>query len=385
VACGAVARPRCRPGQRELSDAHADHVRELRARARYGASTPDGGNSGSNRARARDPAARTAADLPGRVRLPRVRAHGRPARPRPLHAFRRRSTHRPGLPVRRLAVSALPVRPAVHARKLRHRAVLTRERTVGVQGAGRALEPGRGGVDRTHRPSPRAKRALGGELRRAEPRAARAGSRRRAQRHAGDGAARACAHAERRCESPPASRRGRAGAWRGREADRGAGAAVSRARLAVATGAPAHGAERGARPARADRGGRRRLRRARARLPRRGGRATAARGHAQHPRRDRAPGGPERHASVVAPSFRGGFRGRARRCAVAYGAGRGLARGGWVDDARAAAVHRVAAAVVRDLAAAASGRQRRSAPDRRHARVLRVRRPHPPLVCRPPA
>ena len=44
--------------------------------------------------RARDPAARTAADLPGRVRLPRLRAHGRAARPGPLHALPGRSRRR---------------------------------------------------------------------------------------------------------------------------------------------------------------------------------------------------------------------------------------------------------------------------------------------------
>ena len=39
-----------------------------------------------------------AAPLPGRVRLPGVRSHGRAARPRPLHALPLRSGPRPGLP-----------------------------------------------------------------------------------------------------------------------------------------------------------------------------------------------------------------------------------------------------------------------------------------------
>ena len=71
--------------------------------------------------------------------------------------------------------------------------------------------------------------------------------------------------------------------------------------------------------------------------------------------------------------------------AVAHRARRRLAGRGRLDDARAAAVDRLAAAVVCDLAAAASGRQRRSAPVRRHAPVLRLRGPDPPAARRPAA
>ena len=68
----------------------------------------------------RDPAARAAAALAGRARLPRLRPPRRPARPQPLQ-LHRRSAPRRDLPVRRLALPALPLWPAVHARELRAR------------------------------------------------------------------------------------------------------------------------------------------------------------------------------------------------------------------------------------------------------------------------
>ncbi len=89
---GPLRGPRRRDQQRQLPGAHADHVRELpagaagRARPVRCARSPPAIVLG-----ARGPAARAAADLPGRVRLPRVRADGRAARAGPVHARRRRS------------------------------------------------------------------------------------------------------------------------------------------------------------------------------------------------------------------------------------------------------------------------------------------------------
>jgi hypothetical protein len=254
------------PLQRWLPSADAPHVRELSAGARGGEVAARRAAGGRDRACALDPAARTAADLPGRVRLSGLRAHGRPARPGPLHARSRRSAHRPGPPVRRMARPALPLRPAVHAHELRDRPAGTRRRAVGVQGARRRLEPRRGRADRARRRSPRSQRPLGGGLRRLQPGAAGAGGRRRTQRHACAAAAHAGARAGRGGQPPPARRRGCTGRRRRRQAHRRAGAALPGARLAPQARAPGGGGERGTRAAcaRGPRGDR--LRRARARL-----------------------------------------------------------------------------------------------------------------------
>ena len=84
-------------------------------------------------------------------------------------------------------------------------------------------------------------------------------------------------------------------------------------------------------------------------------------------------------ALVAAPLPRGLLRG-ARADDVAHPARRRLARDGRLVDARAAGVHRLAAAVVRDLAAAASGPRRGPAAVRRHAAGLRLRDPDPPAA-----
>jgi hypothetical protein len=147
---GSAARPARRAQQRRLSGADADHVRELRAGAPGRANAARAYAGRGDRARRRDPAARPAADLPGRVRLPRVRAPRRAARPGSLHALCSRSSDRPGLPVHRLAISELPLRPAVHAAQLRDRTLGTRGRAVGVQGDSRSLEPRCGRADRPH-------------------------------------------------------------------------------------------------------------------------------------------------------------------------------------------------------------------------------------------
>ena len=88
---------------------------------------------------------------------------------------------------------------------------------------------------------------------------------------------------------------------------------------------------------------------------------------------------------LVAALLRRRVRDRDGVRAVADRARRGLARGRRLEHAGAADVHRLAAAVVCDLAAAASRGQRRSAPARRHADRLRLRDPDPPLARRPAA
>jgi hypothetical protein len=153
-----LARLACRPppglgrGPRraQLPDVHADHVRELRAGARDRAHVEHARAAGRRRVGASRPPARPPAGLPGCVRLPRVRAYGRVARPRPLHAHRRRSAERPGVQVRRVAVPALALRPPVHARQLRDRPARARRRAVGVQGAVRRGQPRGGRADRAH-------------------------------------------------------------------------------------------------------------------------------------------------------------------------------------------------------------------------------------------
>ena len=241
-----------------------------------------------------DPAARAAADLTGRVRLPRLRAPGRAARPRPVHALRRRSPRRRRLRVRRLALPALALRPAVHARQLR-------------DGAARR-SPARCGRSRRS-PSPS---SLGAVALIARAAGELGHSRRWAAAFVGLNpvllvlavggahndtlivlAARRGAGAD---SAAPAPRlRGGRGArsWRASaiKLTAGAAAAVPRARAARAGASArrARGRGRAEPAARSARVGADRLRLARARLPRRRRRAAAARRHAQRPRRDRAP------------------------------------------------------------------------------------------------
>ncbi len=290
----------------------------------------------------------------------------------PYTHFAAEAPARPGVPVRRLAFPALALRPAVHACQLCDRAAGARRRPVGVQGDRGRVEPRRGRADRA-----RGRAASGRSARWA---AAFVGLNpvllvlavgRRAQRHAAAAGAGGRAGADRR--SQRAHARGRGGALAA-----GVGVKVTAGlALPFLVLAPsrwrerrARGGERGARPA----GGRAAsgvvgFGIARVRLPRRGRRTAAAGGHAQRARRDRAAGGAERHPRLVAPPVPGGLRWWCSAYALwRTDARRRLARGGRLDDARAAVVDRVAAAVVCDLAAAASGRQRRPAPARRHAR-----------------
>ncbi len=380
-----AARTGNRPVHRGISDAGADHVRELCARAPPRAAVAACGACGCDRPGGRNRGAGAAADLPGRLRLSRVRAVGGPPRARPVHAHRSRSAHRPGVPFHRLAVSAFAVWTAVHAPELRAGAAWRRRRAVGIQGDRGPLERRRGGADRAGGEPTGPVAELGGGVRRPEPgaRAARGG--RGAQRHVADARAgrRTGAHCWGPCdELGHARRRGGAGRRRRDQGHGGIGAAVSRARAASLPRPRGAGARGVRRPAGGRTGGPAWLRRAHVRLRGRRRRAAAARGDAQHPRRDRASGGSQRDAQLVASRVPRGVPRGAHVRAVAHRAGRELARRRRLEHDRAARVDRVAAAVVCDLGAAASGRQRRSAPARRHAPALRLRHPHPSAACR---
>jgi hypothetical protein len=169
VAGRPAARPRHRPLKHRLSGADAHDLRRLCAGAGGGAQVAARVDRGRDGGRERDPAAGAAADLPGRVRLPGVCAHGRPARPRPVHALCRRSASRPGVPVRRLALSELAIRSAVYAPQLHLCAAGAGRRAVGVQGARRACEPRRGRVDRARGRAHGPLSHVGGGVRRPEP------------------------------------------------------------------------------------------------------------------------------------------------------------------------------------------------------------------------
>jgi len=265
----------------QFPDADADHVRELPGgaarRASHARTRAPGGDLGG----ARDSAVGSSADLPGRVRLPRLRPPGRPTWPRSLHACPRRSAQRLGLRIRRLALPALPLWTAVHARKLCDRAAGARRRVVGFEGARGLLEPRRGRTRRTSRSQAGSFAALGGGVRGPEPGAARAGRGRRTQRHADHLGARRRARTHRRGQPPLSRRRGRAGRRHRDQGHRRVGAAVPDARSARHAGAPGRGGERRAELVGARGRGANRLWLPRTRIPERGGRAAAAGGHTQ--------------------------------------------------------------------------------------------------------
>gem|GEM_PF-5669053 len=359
---------------RELSAGSARRPHAVRARS-----------GGRDRGGARDPAAGTTADLTRCLRLSELRPPGSPAWPRPLHARGRRSAHRRDLPVRRLALPALALRPAVHAGELRDRAAGARRRAVGLQGGRGGREPRRDRVGRAGRISARSLTPLGGRVHGPEPGSARAGRGRRPQRHADPFAARGRARAHGRRQSTLPRRRDRVGDGRGDQDHGRAGVAVPDPRSPSGARASIGREQRGPRPVAACGAGTDRLRHARAELSRRGRRTAAARGDPQRAGRDRSPGGAERDTELVAPPLHRRIRGGTRVRAVAHGTRCGLARRSRLDDARAAALDRLALALVRDLGAAASGGRRRSAPAGRHARFLRLCGPHPPAAGRPPA
>jgi hypothetical protein len=345
-----------------------------------------------------DPRAGAAADLSGRVRLHRLRADGRAARARSVHPRTGRSDGGPRVRLRRLALSALALRTAVHARELRDGATGAGRRVVDAQSCHGRVQPRRGLADGAGGRATRRLSVVRDGVRGTEPGAARAGRRRRAQRHAADRRARAGAAVERGrragrtgCRRPsagpraPACRGARAERRRRRQADSRPDAAVPRAGPSRDVSPPPRGARRRARAGSSGGGRRDRLWPARARLPDRDRRAAAVGGDAQHPGGDGAPVRPDRHAGLVAAAVGGRLPGGAPLRAVAHGPRRGLASGGGLGDAGAAGLDRLAAAVVRRLGAAASGRLRRSAPACRHADPLRLRRPDPPAAGRPAA
>ncbi len=167
------------PGDRDaqLRGVHAADVSELCPGA---GERPRAGGAGAgrgDRGGTPDPARGTAAALTGRIRVSRLRPPGRAARPGPLHPCPGRSPGRWRLPVPRMALQAFPLRPAVHARKLRDRRARGRCSAVDVQGHRRRLEPRRRGADRAGGEGSRPFAAVGRRLRRTEPGAARAGGR----------------------------------------------------------------------------------------------------------------------------------------------------------------------------------------------------------------
>src|SRR5690349_8114973 len=78
VAVGAARRDRLRTREGRLPDPDAGDLRELPRGPRRCACAAARGARGGGARRASDPVARAAADLAGRLRLPRLRPHGRP-------------------------------------------------------------------------------------------------------------------------------------------------------------------------------------------------------------------------------------------------------------------------------------------------------------------
>ncbi len=354
---------------------------------------PVAGARGGDRGRARDPAARAAADLPGRVRLPR-RSRGW-ARCTGSTRTRTSPPKRPTDPVFPFVgwpFQHSPYGPLFTLAQLRARAAGAGRRAVGVQGARRRLEPRRGRADRAAPPRALGRSAeLGGRVRRPEPGAAGAGRRRSAQRHAAAAGAGAGAGAD-----APARPRGGLGI---RAPPRAALAAGVGVKVTAGLVLPflVLASPRCARARAGGAGGACAALLAVALVGLLGFGAHAlgflnAVGEQQQLVATHSV--PAETARLVGLSgtpswWRHLYRRRlprgARVRAVAHRARRGLARGGRLEHDRAAGLDGVAAAVVRDLGAAASGRQRRSAPARRHAPALRLRGPHPPAACRPAA
>ena len=104
-----------------------------------------------HRARPRDPAAGTAAALPGRLRLPVLCPYGGAARPGPVHPDTSRSPHRRRLRLHRLALPALPLWPAVHARQLCGSAAGRGGRALGDEDRDGARQPRGDRADRRRR------------------------------------------------------------------------------------------------------------------------------------------------------------------------------------------------------------------------------------------
>ena len=190
----------------------------------------------------------------------------------------------PAFRVRRLVLRALSIRPAVHAGELRRRAARSRGGPVGAERCRRRGEPGghRAGDGCSGQARPLA--ALGGGVRRPEPRPPGYGRGRGAQRHARDDAARGCGAAGRRRQSAATLGLRGDGGGSGHQGDRRARAAVHHPRRQGHARAPEARRCGGSLPDR-HRGDRAdRFRRPRAGLSERHLRAAADGGDSQHPR-----------------------------------------------------------------------------------------------------
>jgi hypothetical protein len=353
VVVWAAARPWAWDRLEQLSGADARHVRELCGGTTRRTVAAGPGDPRDDPRGERGATAGTAAHLPGRVRLPVVCAAGRASWPGPLYACGRRSAHRRRVSVYRVVVSELSLRTAVHARHLPPGPARPGGRAVGAEGGGGGRQPRRGGADRARRGEDGALGEVSGGVCRFEPGDARAGGGRSAQRRACAARARGRPGPRRRDGATATRRRGAACRRSRGEGISRACAAVRRARATPPERAGASGDERRRRACVAcDRGGRR-LRCARVWLRRLAWRAAAVDRHAQHPGGDRALGGAQRAAELVARCVCGGIRAGAGSEPVAHRSWRRLARDGRLGNARVVAIDGVAAALVCDMGAAA--------------------------------
>jgi hypothetical protein len=256
---------------------------------------------------------------------------------------------------------------------------------VGAEGGRGCLQPRRGGADCACRAEDGALGEVGGCFCGFEPGDARAGSGRSAQRHADAARARGRAGVGSGCLSEATGGGGAACCRSGCEGLRRAGVAIRGAGATPLERAGASGEERRRRARTAcDRGGGG-FRRACVWFSRFDRRAAAADCYTQHPGRDRALGGTERTADLVARAVGRGIRAGAGGDPVAHGARRGLAHDGRLDDARAVAIDRLAASLVCGMGAAARRPRRQPPPAWCHARALRVCDLDPPATRRPVA
>ncbi len=257
-----------------------------------------------------------------------------------------------------MAVSELAVRAAVHAWELCDCTPRPGWRAVGAEGRRRACQPWGGSTDRTCGRASRPVAGVGSRVRGIEPGCAGARGGWRTQRHAVAGRAERGPGAQRRYERTNAWRHCGTGGGGGREAHGGSCAAVPDTRRIGQARARAGCVEHGGGPARGGDRRRDRLRRARAGLRQRDRRAAAARGDPQPAGRDRPAGRARWDTLVVAPPLSRRLSGGSALRAVAHRARCRLARSCRLEHAGAACLHRLATALVCDLAASASGRLR---------------------------
>jgi hypothetical protein len=197
LAFRAAARARPGNGIEQLSGAHAPHVRELHSRPARRTAAPRQGDRAGDRGGVCAAVAGATTHLPGCVRLPDVCPSRGAAQPRSLHARPRRSPHRRGVPLHRVALPTLAVRPALHTRLLSTGATGVGGRAVGTQGDLGGGESWRNRPDGKRGEEDGPLGEAGGRVRWLEPRPTRAGGGWRAQRHARAARARGLADARR--------------------------------------------------------------------------------------------------------------------------------------------------------------------------------------------